>query len=285
MKPTLLVLAAGIGNRYGSLKQIAQYGPSGEAIIDYSIYDAIRAGFGKVVFVIRRNIEKEFKELFLTRFGDKIEVDFAFQELDLLPDGYSTPKDRAKPWGTGHAIWVAASKINEPFAVINADDFYGSKAFVTIANFLNNIDLSKGTQCSLVGYILRNTLSEHGSVSRGVCQSDANNNITDIVEKTKIFTQNGKVWYEENDKKIPLSGNEIVSMNLLGFTPDVFAHFEDQLIKYLDNNINNLKSEFYLPQVINFMIKNNISKVKNLTTPSQWFGITYKEDKPIVIKN
>ena len=218
MKPTLLILAAGLGSRYKGLKQMDTYGPSGEAIIDYSIYDAIQAGFGKIVFVINKAIEEDFKEMFIKKLEGKVAVDYVLQELDALPEGFELPEGRVKPWGTGHAILVAADAIDTPFAVINADDFYGSASFKALADYLSNMELSSTDYC-MVGYRLHNTLSDHGSVSRGICQTDDDEFLVSIVERTKINKQEGQIAYVENEERIPLTGNEVASMNMMGFPP------------------------------------------------------------------
>lgn len=281
-KPTLLVLAAGMGSRYGGLKQIEKLGPSGETILDYSVYDAVKCGFGKVVFVIRRQFENDFKDVFGKKFGNKIDVEFVNQELDELPDGFELPAGRLKPWGTGHAVWIASDVINEPFAVINADDFYGQKSFEVVADYLKKVDKDK-PQGALVGYKLSNTLSEHGSVSRGVCTTDEKGNIAGITERKNIFKDDKGVWYKENEELHPLNGDETVSMNFFGFTPAVFKYFEKLFVEFLENRIEDEKAEFYLPYVANYMIKNNIGDVKRLSTPERWFGVTYPDDKTHVV--
>ena len=283
-KPTLLVLAAGMGSRYGSLKQMDGVGPSGEAIIDYSIYDAIRAGFGKVVFVIRHSFEKDFREVFSPeRFGGRIEVDFVFQELDILPEGFSVPADRVKPWGTNHAVMMAAGVIDTPFAVINADDFYGRDAYATIADYLVSLDGQKDKYC-MVGYCVSNTLSENGSVSRGVCEVDAEGNLVSMVERTAIERMDGKIVFkDENGAMQPLAENTPVSMNMFGFTPDYFAHSAKYFEKFLSENISNPKAEFYIPTMVNYLIGNGISQMRVLKSDARWFGVTYKADRPKVV--
>lgn len=276
-KPTLLVLAAGMGSRYGSLKQMDQFGPSGESIIDYSVYDASRAGFKKVVFVIRRSLEAQFKEVFLGRFPSDLEVRYVFQELDSLPEGFAVPKGRQKPWGTGHAVWVANSEIKEPFAVINADDFYGAESFNRIAQFLTNPP--SNTYC-LVGYRLSNTLSDHGYVSRGICEVEEGK-LKDITERTKIGCNSaGTIVYQaENGEAVPLSGDETASMNLMGFTPQVFRTFESSFVEFMKNYGQEPKKEFYLPSVVNEIIKSGQAEVEVIPTPESWFGVTYPQDK------
>jgi UTP-glucose-1-phosphate uridylyltransferase len=284
IKPTLLVLAAGMGSRYGSLKQVDKLGPSGETITDYSIYDAIRAGFGKVVFVIRKSIEADFKEVFY-KFNDKIEVEYVYQELDNVPEGIKIPADRQKPWGTGHAVMVAAEKINTPFAVINADDFYGAGSFQTIANHLSRIYIDDIDAYCMVGYKLENTLSEHGHVSRGVCETTLENILKSIIERTQIQRLNEKIVYKETEEIWkPLTGNEIVSMNFWGFPPTVFNHLKEKFKIFIEINSQNLKSEFYLPFAVNDLILEGKANVSLLQTPDLWFGVTYKEDKETTIK-
>ncbi len=280
MKPTLLVLAAGIGSRYGSLKQIDTFGPSGETIIDYSIYDAIRAGFGKVVFVIRRNIEKEFKDVFSGKFSDKIIVDYALQELDILPEGLSVPIGREKPWGTGHAVMVAEEKIQEPFAVINADDFYGQQSFQVVHDHLVGFSPDKLDAC-LVGFKLKNTVSEYGYVSRGICEVDDRHILNGIVERTHIEKEGNRYFLEEDGETFDLTGEETVSMNLMGFSPAALKYFRDGFYRFMKENENELKKEYFLPSVLNKIVHTEAALVKVLHTPEKWFGITYKEDKPV----
>ncbi|MDF9796942.1 dTDP-glucose pyrophosphorylase [Catalinimonas alkaloidigena] len=278
-KPTLLVMAAGMGSRYGSLKQIDEFGPSGETIIDYSIYDAIRAGFGKVVFVIRESILADFKVVFYGKFSGKIEVDYALQELDRVPQGVEVPPERVKPWGTGHAVLVAANKIKEPFAVINADDYYGQQSFQLMANFLSNLDKEVHT---LIGYRLKNTLSEHGYVSRGICEVDQEGYLKSVTERTHIYIKPDQaIVYKEDEEEVSLSGDEIASMNLMGFTPGAFAQFEASFKAFIKENAGHLKKEFYLPTVVNEIINAGEAKVKVLNTSDKWFGVTYKEDKAV----
>ena len=280
VKPTLLVLAAGMGSRYGSLKQMDGVGPNGEAIIDYSVYDAIRAGFGKVVFVIRHSFEADFKEVFnAERFGGKIEVEYVFQELGYLPEGFTLPAERVKPWGTNHAVMMAANVINEPFAVINADDFYGREAYAAISAYLSELKDSKGKYC-MVGYEVCKTLSENGTVSRGVCTVDGDGNLTSMVERTQIERVNGTILFHDGGADEPLEENTPVSMNLFGFTPDYFAHSEAYFKEFLRENIDNLKSEFYIPKMVNKVISDGTATMRVLRTSSNWFGVTYKEDKP-----
>lgn len=286
MKPTLLVLAAGMGSRYGSLKQMDAFGPSGETIIDYSVYDAIRAGFGKVVFVIRPSIEEEFKKVFLDKFAGKVAVDYVFQELHMLPEGFSLPAERTKPWGTAHAVWVAKDTVHEPFAVINGDDFYGAQSFQLVADFLRSLPDANAPEYCIAGFPVLNTLSEHGSVSRAVCETDANGYLRAIVERTQIAKtgDNGVAYTDANGNVVPLSGKETVSMNLMGFTPSVFAFCEQHFTTFLQANADNAKAEFYLPLVLNGLVQASEARVKIVPTPEQWFGVTYREDKPLVIE-
>nr|WP_320021753.1 sugar phosphate nucleotidyltransferase [uncultured Draconibacterium sp.] len=282
MKPTLLILAAGMGSRFGGLKQVEPVGPNGEAIIDYTIFDAIRAGFGKVVFVIRESFADAFKEKFEAKLSGKIDVEYVFQELDNLPEGFSLPEGREKPWGTAHAILVAKNVINEPFCAINADDFYGEGAYRIMADFLNN-SVQEQT-FSMIGYQLKNTLSEHGSVSRGMCTVNENDNLVKIVETHNIFKKGGAaVTTAEDGSETPLTGNERVSMNFWGFHPSIFKTLESKFVQFLKTEINKPKSEMYIPSVVFEMIEDNEAEVKVLKANSPWFGVTYKEDKPIVV--
>lgn len=282
MKPALLILAAGVGSRYGSLKQIDQLGPSGEKIIDYSVYDAISSGFGKVVFVIRKEFEKEFNEIFIERLSKYIQVDYVFQELDNLPNGLKCPEGRTKPWGTAHAVLVAEPKIKEPFAVINADDFYGVEAFKGVSEFLTS---SKDDhEYCMMGYKLENTLSEHGFVSRGECVTNKDKYLERVTERTQIAKQGNEIFYKDDKgNNFSLSPDTIVSMNYWGFKPSVFDHFKTLFTDFISKNIENLKSEFYIPTAIDIMIKNNTCTCKVLESGAKWFGVTYKEDKPIVV--
>ena len=286
MKPTLLVLAAGMGSRYGGLKQMDGVGPNGEIIMDYSITDAIRAGFGKVVFVIRHSFEQEFKsKINAAHFGNRIDVEYVFQELDSLPEGFSVPEGREKPWGTNHAILMAKDAIHEPFAIINADDFYGRDAFQVMANHLRTLDGTKGQYC-MVGYRLENTLSEHGTVSRGVCQVDNNGLLAGMTERTSIGrTPDGRIEYKDPDGSThPLPPDATVSMNLFGFTPDYFAESEKLFITFLQQHGSELKSEYYIPYAVNTFINSGYATMRVLNTTAQWFGVTYKEDRPIVVE-
>ena len=268
-------MAAGMGSRYGGLKQIDAVGPNGEAIIDYSIYDALRAGFGRLVFVIRRDIEAPFREAIGGKFEKRIAVDYVFQELDMLPPGFTVPPGRTKPWGTTHAILLAEETLREPFAAINADDFYGRESFQVMGDFLR----AGGPDYSMVGYTLRNTLSEHGSVSRGVCECDAAGFLRAVVELTKIEKQGRGAQAEDR----VFSGDELVSMNFWGFTPALFPQLRERFTAFLGRGGQELKSECYIPTTVNELVASDAARVKVLGTPASWFGITYKEDKPQVI--
>ena len=285
MKPTLLVLAAGMGSRYGGLKQMDGVGPNGETIMDYSIRDAIRAGFGKVVFVIRHSFENEFKAAINPeRFNNEIQMEYVFQELDKLPEGFKVPEGREKPWGTNHAILMAKDVVNEPFAIINADDFYGQDAFQVMTNYLKTLSAdSKGDYC-MVGYKLENTLSENGSVSRGVCNIDNDNYLLSMTERTSIARSNNGIEYKDTDGSThPLQADTTVSMNLFGFTPDYFVESEKLFVEFLKKSGNELKSEYYIPFAVNTFIDNGYAKMRVLKTTAQWFGVTYKEDRPMVV--
>lgn len=281
-KPTLLILAAGMGSRYGGLKQVDRLGPNGETITDYSIYDAIRAGFGKVVVVIRKDIEADFREFFDV-FSNHIEVEYVFQELDNLPYGYQLPTDRKKPWGTGHAVMMAEDVIKEPFAVINADDFYGFEAYEIVGNHLSQVD-NQSTHYCMAGYILNNTLSDFGSVSRGICELKDNDKLASIVERTKIQRKGDNVVFiDEHDQENQISQDAIVSMNFFGFTPSFFSFLKREFKTFLDENIEKPKAEFYIPSVVHTLLKNNEASMKVYKTHAEWFGITYREDRPDVV--
>ena len=281
-KPTLLILAAGMGSRYGGLKQIDPVGPNGETIIDYSIYDALRAGFGKLVFVIRRDIEQQFKEIVGARFEKRVAVEYVFQELNLLPPGFSVPAGRTKPWGTTHAILQAEDVIREPFAAINADDFYGRQAYQVLAQHLTS-----GTpDYAMVGFVLRNTLSEHGTVARGVSRVDGNNYLTSIVEMLKIGPDgNGAKDTTADGTITKLTGDEAVSMNFWGFTPAVFGQLRTQFTAFLKKSGQEEKSECYIPATVGELVTAGLAKVKVLRTNDSWFGVTYREDRPRVVES
>lgn len=283
-QPTLLVLAAGMGSRYGGLKQLDGLGPSGETIMDYSIFDAIRAGFGKVVFVIRHTFEADFREKILSKYEGKIPVEVVFQELDNLPEGFSVPEGREKPWGTNHALMMAAKAIQEPFAVINADDFYGRESYQILCDKLKSLSESTNTYC-MVGYRVGNTLSESGSVARGVCEVDDKNFLTGVVERTAIVRNEfGEIVFnDEAGQEVTLQENTPVSMNMWGFTADYFLHSDKQFIDFLEARQRELKSEFFIPLVVNQLVESKQATVEVLDTPSSWFGVTYAADRDGVV--
>ncbi|WP_395804674.1 NDP-sugar synthase [Daejeonella sp.] len=285
MKPTLVILAAGMASRYGSMKQTDGFGPNGETIIEYSIYDAIKAGFGKVIFVIKEEFAENFKGIFEPKLSGKIETDYVFQTFDLKPFGIDIEIERAKPWGTAHAVLAARDAVKEPFCVINADDFYGRESYQKMADFLNNE--VKDHEFSMIGYQIDKTLSEHGSVSRGVCEVDGDGNLTEIQERTKVFFKAGAegektIVFEENEKEFPLIENTRVSMNFWGFTPKIFDYSADLFKEFALANKENPKSEFFIPLVAEKLIKNKQASFKVIPTQNQWFGVTYSEDKPFV---
>ena len=281
MSPTLLILAGGIGSRYGSFKQIDKIGPSGERIIDYSVYDAIRSGFQKIVYVIHKDLEEEFKEVILNNLPSNIEVDYVCQELTNVPNNIQFNKDRKKPWGTGHALLVAQSKIKEPFAVINADDFYGLNAFKIASSLLQQLG-NQSLTYALVGYKLKNTLSAYGSVSRAICEVDKNNFIISIVDRIKVKIINDEIYFEDdNGTLVLLHPDDITSMNFFTFTPDIFQLLNRFFIQFVKQNANDIKIEFGLPTVINNIIESKLATLKAINTDESWFGLTYKEDRPI----
>ncbi len=285
MKPTLFVLAAGMGSRYGGLKQLDPLGPNGETIMDYSIYDAIKSGFGKVVFVIRKDFEQDFRDKILSKYEGHIPVDVVFQAIDNLPEGYTCPADRTKPWGTNHAVLMGKDAIKEPFAVINADDFYGRNAFEVMARELSRPRDRKGDYC-MVGFRVGNTMTDNGSVARGVCTTDAEGNLTGVVERTAISYDKDKriVFTDENGQEQTLDPQTPVSMNLWGFTPDYFDYSEREFKHFLDRDLNTPKSEFFIPLCIDALIHNGEATVKVLDTDSRWFGVTYAADRPGVVE-
>ena len=269
MKPTLFLLAAGMGSRYGGLKQLDGLGPNGETIMDYSIYDAINAGFGKLVFVIRKDFEQDFREKIISKYEGHIPCELVFQSIDDLPEGFTCPADRTKPWGTNHAVMMGADVISEPFAVINCDDFYGRDSFQVMGKFLSALPENSKNVYSMVGFRVGNTLSESGTVSRGICSTDANNLLTSVVERTKIQRLDGEVKY----------------MNFWGFTPDYFAYSEEFFKTFLSDpkNMENLKSEFFIPLMVDKLINDGTATVEVLDTTSKWFGVTYPEDRQSVV--
>jgi len=280
MKPTLVILAAGMGSRYGGLKQMDEVGPNGEAIIDYSLYDAIKAGFGKVVFVIRTDFADAFKNRFEPRLKGKIEIGYVYQSLDKIPAGSIIHPEREKPWGTAHATLMAESVVHEPLAVINADDFYGNKAYQVMAAFLASS--TDENEYSMVGYNVANTLSEFGTVSRGVCNTDADGNLTTVVERTKIKRDDDGIFYYEEDERFKLDEDTPVSMNFWGLKPSVFKYLNQGFKDFLEHHGNELKSEYFIPLLINDNIIKGTIHTKVLQCDSPWFGVTYKEDKPMV---
>jgi len=287
MDKTLVIMAAGMGSRYGGLKQVDKVGPSGELIIDYSIYDARMAGFNKVVFVIKDEIDELFREIIGNRISELMDVSYVYQRLDNLPEGYSVPEGRAKPWGTAHAVMSCIGAVNSPFVVINADDFYGREAFEKISQWIDTVDFSKNPpEYCMAGYILKNTLTENGHVARGVCEVDENGYLVDITERTKIMRRDGKVQYtEDGENWVDLDENSIVSMNFWCFSPSFLEETKARFKDFLDENRDNLlKAEFFLPFVVKDMIDSGQCTVKVLQTKDQWFGITYREDKEKVVK-
>lgn len=283
MKPTLFVLAAGMGSRYGGLKQLDGLGPNGETIMDYSIFDAIRGGFGKVVFVIRRDFEQDFREKILPKYEHKIEVELVFQSLDALPEDFTCPADRVKPWGTNHAVLMGKDAIKEPFAVINADDFYGRDSFAVLGKALTELAGKKNDYC-MVGFRVGNTLSESGTVARGICSTNEEGYLTSVVERTQIQRIDGTVCYkDENDQWVGVDDNTPVSMNMWGFTPDYFEYSEEQFKTFLTENSGNIKAEYFIPLVVNNLINSGTARVKVLDTTSKWFGVTYAADRQGVV--
>lgn len=280
MKPTLLILAAGMGSRYGGLKQMDELGPDGESIIDYSVFDAIRAGFGKVVFVIREDFAQAFKDRFEPRLKGKIATEYVYQSLDKIPAGFSIPEGREKPWGTGHAMLMAKDAITTPFAIINADDFYGRDAYTQAIEFIQNSKADN--EYAMIGYALKNTLSDFGTVSRGVCEADASGNLTKVTERTKIGKEGQSIFFYEGEQKEELSGNEPVSMNFWIFKPDFFKHLEEGFQNFLREKGSEMKSEYYFNIAADHLVKVQKATVKIINTPAKWFGVTYQEDKPDV---
>lgn len=283
MSLTLVVLAAGMGSRYGGLKQCDPVGPSGETIMDYSVYDAVHAGFDRVIFVIRRDFEDEFRKVVGSKYASAVKVEYAFQSLDDLPDGYAVPEGREKPWGTAHALRSVRDLIDGPFAAINADDFYGSDSFTKLAEFLKSTDPAS-SEFALVGFRLDHTLSENGSVARGVCTVDDSGKLTTVTEMTKIVSVSGGAQDISNpDNPVSYTGEERVSMNLWGFTPIFMKELVSEFSVFLDASISNLKSEWYIPFVVDRMIQEGRADVSVLPTESSWFGVTYRDDKPDVV--
>ncbi len=285
MRTTLLILAAGMGSRYGGMKQVDAFGPSGETITDYSIYDAVRAGFERFVFVISPKMEEDFKTNYIKKFPAHLEVDYVIQSLENLPSGFTLPEDRVKPWGTAHAVLMAKDTINEPFAVINADDYYGRKSYKIMNHFLTQTSEEVPGNYCMVGFELQKTVSKHGSVARGICKKNDKGYLTGMVERIKIYLKDEGIVFEEEDGSVhPLDPLDTVSMNLFGFTPDFFSHIEENFKGFLKKNANNPKAEFYIPYVVNNLIAAGKSNMSVLQTPDSWFGVTYQEDKSRVLK-
>lgn len=282
MKPTLFVLAAGMGSRYGGLKQIDGLGPNGETIMDYSVFDALRAGFGKIVFVIRKDFADDFKRVVLAKYEGKVPCEICFQAIENVPEGYTYNPERTKPWGTNHAVLMGKDLIKEPFAVINADDFYGKESFEVLAKFLNEV-AGKQNQYCMVGYRVCNTLSEHGSVSRGVCETDAEGHLTNVVERTSIERKENGIFYTVDGVDYALPENAPVSMNMWGFTPEYFGYVEEAFKTFLKERGQELKSEFYIPTLVNDLIVAGKATCRVLDTTAKWFGVTYAEDRQMVV--
>ena len=284
MKPTLLVLAAGMGSRYGGLKQLDTLGPSGETIMDYSVFDAVRGGFGKIVFVIRKDFEDDFRKLVLSKYQNLVQTEVVFQSITDLPEGYTCPEDRTKPWGTNHAVLMAKDVVKEPFCVINADDFYGRDAFAVMGKFLSSLPEGSENVYSMAGFRVSNTLSENGKVARGVCSVNDANLLQTVVERTEIMRVDGPVCYkDENDAWVSIPDSTPVSMNFWGFTPDYFRYSESYFKEFLDENISKPKAEYFIPLMVNKLITEGTATVEVLDTTSKWFGVTYAADRQGVV--
>lgn len=286
MKPTLLLLAAGMGSRYGGLKQLDGLGPNGETIMDYSIYDAIKAGFGKIVFVIRKDFEDDFRQKVLSKYEGHIPAEVCFQAIDKLPEGFTVPEGRQKPWGTNHAVMMAKGLIHEPFCVINCDDFYNRDAYMVMGKFLSELPEGSKNRYSMVGFRVGNTLSENGTVARGICSKDNEGHLTEVVERTEIMRVDGKVCYKDEEGKwVAVEDNTPVSMNMWGFTPDYFEYSDEYFKEFLSDakNMENLKAEFFIPLVVNNLIHEGTATVKVLDTTSKWFGVTYAADRQATV--
>lgn len=284
MKPTLFILAAGMGSRYGGLKQLDGLGPNGETIMDYSVFDAIRGGFGKIVFVIRKSFEQDFREKVLSKYENHIPVEVVFQDINDLPAGFTCPEGREKPWGTNHAVLMGKDVINEPFAVINADDFYGRDSFAVLGKYLSELKDGQKNKYCMVGFRVGNTLSESGTVARGVCSTDANALLETVVERTEIMCIDRNVSYKDEDGNwVVIEDNTPVSMNMWGFTPDYFKYSEEYFIEFLKENISNLKCEYFIPLMVNKLITEKTATVEVLDTTSKWFGVTYAADRQSVV--
>ena len=283
MKPTLFILAAGMGSRYGGLKQLDGLGPNGETIMDYSVFDAMRAGFGKVVFVIRKDFEEDFRRVVLSKYADHVPCEVCFQGIDCLPKGFTRNPERTKPWGTNHAVLMAKDLIHEPFMVINADDFYGKESFEIMAKFLLDVNGQEGKYC-MAGYRVGNTLSEHGTVSRGVCATDKLGYLTDVVERTAIESKDNHIVFpDENGNEVEIPFDTPVSMNMWGFTPEYFEYTEEAFKEFLKVSGQELKTEFYIPTLVNDLIKAGKATCQVLDTPAKWFGVTYADDRQMVV--
>ena len=280
-----MILAAGMGSRYGGMKQVDPFGPSGETITDYSIYDALRAGFDRVVFVISPKMEEDFRTSYIRKFPSGVEVDYVIQSIEDIPEGYTLPGDRVKPWGTAHAVLMAMDVISEPFAVINADDYYGRESYRIMHDFLiRTTDEVPGQYC-MVGFRLERTVSEHGSVARGICRVDDHGFLREIVERTRVYLDHGAIVFEDDDGKVhELDPADTVSMNLFGFTPDFFHHVKVIFSDFIRESLNNPKAELYIPLVIDRLINSGEARMSVLQTPETWFGVTYREDRPKVLK-
>jgi hypothetical protein len=286
MKPTLLLLAAGMGSRYGGLKQLDGLGPNGETIMDYSIYDAIQAGFGKIVWVIRKDFEQDFREKILSKYEGHVPCELVFQGIDSLPEGFTVPEGREKPWGTNHAVLMAMSAIKEPFCVINCDDFYNRDCFKVIGKFLSELPEGSKNTYAMVGFRVGNTLSENGTVARGICSKDEKGNLTTVVERTEIERHGSEIQYkDEQGEWVTVDDNTPVSMNVWGFTPDYFEYSEAYFREFLSDpkNMQNLKSEYFIPLMVNKLINDKTATVQVLDTTSKWFGVTYSADRPSVV--
>ncbi|MGW8315097.1 MAG: nucleotidyltransferase family protein [Bacteroidales bacterium] len=284
MDTTLLILAAGMGSRYGGMKQVDPFGPAGETITDYSIYDAMSAGFNRIVFVISPRMEEEFRTEYTQKFPSDLKVEYVIQSIDNVPEGFTVPEDRKKPWGTAHAVLMAREVIHEPFAVINADDFYGRSSYKIMHDFLVRTTEEVPGQYCMVGFELQKTVSEHGSVARGVCKVDDHGFLKGMVERTKIYKEADRIVFEdEKGSSHPLDPMDTVSMNLFGFTPDFFDHIEENFKAFIQENINNPKAELYIPVVVDNLINAGLARMSVLQTNESWFGVTYQEDKPKVL--
>lgn len=283
MKPTLYILAAGMGSRYGGLKQLDGLGPAGETIMDYSVYDALRAGFGKIVFVIRHDFEQDFREKVLSKYEGHVPTEIVFQSIDALPEGYTVPEGRTKPWGTNHAVLMGKDAIKEPFAVINADDYYGAESFQLLADFLRSVEGKKNEYC-MIGFRIENTLSENGGVSRGLCEVSCDGYLTGVNECHGIQMKDGKLIQLVDGEEKPFPEGASVSMNMWGFTPDYFEYSQEALLKFLAEHGNELKSEYYIPTVVNDLINSGTVTLKVIQTPSRWFGVTFAADRPATVE-